>query len=35
MWKINLVATISKVLFKGISLYMYLYIDDMICIQAC
>jgi hypothetical protein len=35
MWKINLVATISMVLFKGISLYMYLCIDDMICIQAC
>jgi hypothetical protein len=35
MWKINLVATISMVLFKGISLYVYLCIDDMICIQAC
>jgi hypothetical protein len=35
MWKINLIATILMVLFKGISLYMYLCIDDMICIQAC
>jgi hypothetical protein len=35
MWKINLVATTSMVLFKGVSLYMYLCIDDMICIQAC
>jgi hypothetical protein len=35
IWKVSSVVTISIVLFKDISLYIHLFIDDMIGIQAC